>query len=74
MSEIVSASDTASATETVTVVDNSMVRLVSNDGEAFELLASVAKLSKMVATGIEGIQLNYAASPFCYTVYLFREL
>ena len=54
MSEIVSTSEPATATETVTVADNSMVRLVSNDGEAFELLASVAKLSKMVATGIEG--------------------
>eukprot|EP01006_Ploeotia_vitrea_P024250 TRINITY_DN5701_c0_g1_i1.p1 TRINITY_DN5701_c0_g1~~TRINITY_DN5701_c0_g1_i1.p1 ORF type:complete len:179 (+),score=14.69 TRINITY_DN5701_c0_g1_i1:83-619(+) len=44
--------------QTETVVDNRNVRLVSKDGESFELPVAIAKLSKMVATGIEGTDEN----------------
>jgi predicted metallo-beta-lactamase superfamily hydrolase len=54
MSAIVEADDD---TEIGTVKDIRTVKLISNDGEEFMVAAEIVKLSKMVATGIEGMKL-----------------
>jgi hypothetical protein len=44
-------------TEIGAVKDIRTVKLISNDGEEFIVAAEIVKLSKMVATGIEGMKL-----------------
>jgi len=56
MSALVEAEADSSGTAPV---DIRTVKLISNDGEEFMVPAAIAKLSKMICTGIEGKIISY---------------